>query len=95
MNKNIKNLILIGHVEGISYLLLLGVGMPLKYFASLPEAVKITGALHGILFVGFMIAIAYCFIRKEINFKQAILCFLLSLIPFGTFYLNRLFPKPI
>jgi integral membrane protein len=84
-----KNLIRIGHYEGISYLLLLFIAMPLKYLFSKPEAVKIVGSLHGVLFVGFMIILAWAFKKLPLTFKQAATCFLLSLIPFGTFYLNR------
>jgi hypothetical protein len=40
--------------EGISYLLLLGIAMPLKYWAGLPLAVKIVGSIHGALFVVFL-----------------------------------------
>jgi integral membrane protein len=41
--------------EGVSFLVLLGIAMPLKYFAGMPEAVKIIGMLHGILFVSFIV----------------------------------------
>ena len=43
--------------EGISYLLLLGIAMPLKYWAGLPLAVKIVGSIHGALFVVFCAAL--------------------------------------
>lgn len=43
----------VAFAEGCSYLLLLRVAMPLKYFAGLPLAVKIVGSLHGALFFLF------------------------------------------
>ena len=43
----------IGLFEGISFLVLLGIAMPLKYFAERPEAVKVVGWIHGILFMVF------------------------------------------
>jgi len=42
--------------EGISFLVLLGIAMPLKYFAGMPLAVRIVGSLHGALFVLYLIA---------------------------------------
>ena len=53
----LKRLIWIGHAEGVSYLLLLGIAMPLKYMWGMPQAVKITGTVHGVLFVLFVFAL--------------------------------------
>jgi integral membrane protein len=47
----------IAFAEGISFLVLIFIAMPLKYLASLPVAVTIVGGLHGLLFIGFMIMI--------------------------------------
>jgi len=82
-------LIQIGHWEGISYLLLLGVAMPLKYIFNLPMAVTILGLLHGFLFVWFCILLLWMEIKKEITYRQGAIAVLLSLLPFGTFYLER------
>ena len=38
----------VGKVEGLSYLLLLGIAMPLKYMAGMPMAVSIVGLIHGV-----------------------------------------------
>jgi integral membrane protein len=78
----------IGFWEGISYLLLLFVAMPLKYVLNYPEAVRWIGTLHGFLFVGFMAILFYCLLTKALSLKAVIQAFLLSLIPFGTFYLS-------
>jgi integral membrane protein len=48
---------MIGLIEGISFLVLLGIAMPLKHFAEMPEAVRIVGWMHGILFIGFLVAL--------------------------------------
>jgi len=77
----------IGFWEGVSYLLLLFVAMPLKYFMDFPTAVRWTGTLHGFLFVGFMLMLTYSLMKKVLTMKAAIRAFLLSLIPFGTFFL--------
>ena len=92
-DQDIKRFLQIGHYEGISYILLLGVAMPLKYLAGMPQAVKIMGSIHGILFVGFVFLIVWLLQQKKLNIKGAVMAFLMSLIPFGTFYLTRLFKK--
>jgi integral membrane protein len=90
-DRDVKNFLLVGKLEGYSYLILLFIAMPLKYFFDLPQAVRVTGMLHGVLFVGFIFTIVVLFSKKAFGFKQSILAFLLSLVPFGTFYLKRLF----
>jgi integral membrane protein len=82
-----------GIIEGWSYLILLFVAMPMKYFLDLPEAVRIVGMLHGVLFVAFMYAIVDVLIKKGMNLKQAIIAVLLSIVPFGTFYLHKFISK--
>ena len=80
----------IGKIEGYSYLLLMFVAMPLKYFVNMPEYVRPAGTLHGVLFVAFMVLLAAMFFVVKMSFKNTVIAFLLSLIPFGTFFLKRL-----
>jgi integral membrane protein len=89
-DKDIQRFLQVGHAEGISYLVLLGVAMPLKYFFDIPQAVRLVGSLHGILFVAFMFMIAWLVVQKKMTLLGAVKAFVLSLVPFGTFYLNRL-----
>lgn len=79
--------------EGISFLVLLLIAMPLKYFAGLPEAVKIVGWVHGVLFVAFL-ALAYE-VKTVVNenFTWLIKAFIASLLPFGTFVFDKQFAK--
>lgn len=74
--------------EGISLILLIGLAMPLKYLFDKPQLVQIIGMIHGVLFVGYVILAAI--VKKEKNWNMAlfIFCFIASLIPFGTFYLD-------
>ena len=76
-------------MEGVSYLLLLGIAMPLKYFGGYPEAVKYTGWLHGILFVAFIFALADVMISRKWSLKKTAIAFISSLLPFGTFFLDK------
>jgi integral membrane protein len=80
----------IGKIEGYSYLLLMFVAMPLKYMFNTPEYVRPAGTLHGVLFVAFMVLLAAMFFVVKMSFKNAVIAFLLSLVPFGTFFLKRL-----
>lgn len=79
---------LVAIVEGISYLVLLGIAMPLKYFAQLPEAVKYTGWIHGVLFVWYMALLLKVWIQYRWSFGKVALAFIASLLPFGTFVLD-------
>jgi integral membrane protein len=88
-DKNTRNFITIAHAEGISYIILLFIAMPLKYFLNIPEAVRYVGLLHGLLFVlfGFYWLNSWFLLKWKV--KQAAIIFLLSLVPFGTFYIKR------
>lgn len=90
-NQNITNWFLkIGKIEGYSYLILVFFAMPLKYIFHIPEYIRPVGTLHGVLFVAFMILLALMFVKVKMSFKNAVLSFLLSLVPLGTFFLKRL-----
>ena len=84
-----KRLINTGGAEGISFLVLLFIAMPLKYFAEMPLAVRIVGMLHGVLFIMYVAVLAYCTNYYGWKFKRVFIAFLLSLIPFGTFFLEK------
>jgi integral membrane protein len=85
----IKYLRILGNVEGVSYLLLLGVAMPLKYFYDMPIAVKITGMTHGVLFIAYCLLLAFCMRRFQWTRNFGIYLFVAALIPFGTFVTDR------
>jgi integral membrane protein len=79
----------VAFAEGVSYLVLLFIAMPLKYFAAMPMAVTIVGGLHGFLFVAF-IALAILVMRVyKLSFYWLIKSFIASIIPFGTFYMDH------
>jgi integral membrane protein len=80
-------------VEGWSFLILLFIAMPLKYFAGIPEAVRIVGMAHGVLFILYVIFIFIVTIEKKWSLKVLFLLFLASLVPFATFYADKVFLK--
>lgn len=80
---------MIGIAEGISFLVLLLIAMPLKYYFDLPMAVKIVGWAHGILFIAY-VAIVFLSIRlMKWNLIEVGIALAASLIPLGTFFLDK------
>lgn len=77
--------------EGISFLVLLLIAMPLKYFAGLPEAVKIVGWAHGVLFVGYLVLAYGAKVTLNESFLWLVKAFIASLLPLGTFIFDRQF----
>ena len=89
MSKKLPWLRKAGIAEGISFLVLLGIAMPLKYFFQQPIAVKIVGWMHGILFVVFLfLAWEYKTDRNK-SLKWFALAFLAAIIPTGTFFFDK------
>lgn len=80
---------LVGLAEGVSYLVLLGIAMPLKYLAGWPLAVRVVGLLHGILFVLFVLAVFEAVGSLRWSSRQVATALLASLLPFGTLVLDR------
>jgi integral membrane protein len=79
----------VGIVEGISYLVLLAIAMPLKYLLDFHMAVTIIGGLHGFLFVLFAAMVVIVKFKKRWSILWGIWAFFSSIIPFGTFYLDK------
>lgn len=79
--------------EGISFLVLLGIAMPLKYFADSPMAVKIVGYMHGFLFIAFVVLAWEAKNALNKGFIWFIGAFIASLLPFGTFVLDNKLKK--
>ncbi|MFN8325188.1 DUF3817 domain-containing protein [Flavobacterium sp.] len=82
-------------LEGISLLLLLFVAMPLKYFFDLPQYVRVIGMIHGILFIGYMIIATMLKTEESWNNKKFFEVCIASIIPFGTFYIEKKYFKSI
>lgn len=76
-------------LEGLSFLVLLFIAMPLKYIFSLPEFVKYVGWTHGVLFIAYQVFLISAMIDLQWKIKKAVICFIASLIPFGTFIIDK------
>lgn len=88
-NDLIGNFRIIGFVEGISYLVLLFIAMPMKYMMGIPEATKIVGMIHGLLFILFLVILMQAAQKHNFTSKDSTLFFVASLIPFGTFFTDK------
>lgn len=75
----------VGYLEGISFLLLLLVAMPLKYAAGIDQAVSIVGMAHGVLFVMYILAAFHAFIALKWGIKKLFWAMVASVLPLGTF----------
>ncbi len=86
---------LVAFFEGVSYILLLFIATPIKYLSEDPQYVKMLGMPHGILFMGYVI-LAFMY-KKETHWtnNQFLVILLASVIPFGTFYIDRKYLKKL
>ena len=89
MNKKLSWLRKAGIAEGISFLVLLGIAMPLKYIFHQPMAVKIFGWAHGILFIIFLVLAWEVKTDRNKSLKWFALAFLAAIIPTGTFFFDK------
>lgn len=80
-------------IEGISYLILLCIAMPLKYFFNIPEAVKYFGWIHGILFLVFFVILILAFIKYRWSWMRLVLYLIASVLPIVPFILDQKLAK--
>ena len=76
-------------LDGISYLILLGIAMPLKYLADMPLAVRVVGSLHGFLFLTLCACLLEVLMRKRLSVGWCVIVFVCALFPFAPFFLDR------
>jgi integral membrane protein len=86
----------VGWLEGLSYILLLGVAMPLKYIWDDPSWVRVVGMAHGLLFIAYVGLAFVLYLREDWSIKKLAGALVASLLPFGPFvfdakYLNKKF----
>lgn len=80
---------LVALAEAVSYLLLLGIAMPLKYLAGMAAAVSVVGAIHGALFVLLVLALILAMLGRHLSLGEVALVFVASLIPFVPFFIDK------
>lgn len=89
LSTSLGRLRVVGFIEGISYLVLLGVTMPLKYLYDMKEPNQVVGMAHGVLFVLYILFLIQVKIEHQWNMKKTMLAFLASVVPFGTFVADK------
>ncbi|OON69809.1 DUF3817 domain-containing protein [Hymenobacter sp. CRA2] len=93
-SSSLGRLRLVGFLEGLSFLVLLGIAMPLKYLFGQPEAVRAVGMAHGLLFVLYVLLLIISTIEYSWSFRKAALGFAASLVPLGTFWADKRLFRP-
>lgn len=91
--KKLKFFRKIAFAEGISFVLLLLIAMPLKYYFDLPIAVKLVGWAHGVLFIAYILLTFSVISIMKWNWFNTLVALAVSLIPVGTFWLDKSLKK--
>ncbi|TXD84114.1 DUF3817 domain-containing protein [Subsaximicrobium wynnwilliamsii] len=84
----------IAFLEGVSYILLLFIAVPIKYFSDDPQYVKLLGMPHGILFLAYIVLAIMVGSELKWTKKTLFIVLLASLLPFAAFYVERKYLKP-
>lgn len=86
LRSSLGRLRVVGYAEGVSFLLLLGIAMPLKYAAGMPGAVRVIGMAHGILFLLYLLAVILAAREHRWGVGRVAVFFVASVLPGGPFY---------
>lgn len=89
IGNSVNQLRWVGNAEGVSFLVLLFIAMPLKYLFDFPMAVKVNGWVHGVLFVIYIFAVLRTAYLIKWNYLRVGIALAASLIPFATFVLDK------
>lgn len=90
---NIQTLRVVGFLEGISFLLLLFVAMPMKYIFDNPILVKYVGMGHGVLFILFLIVLFVVCEKQKWSLTMFLMGLIASILPFGPFFFDAKLKK--
>ena len=93
MRQLYRQFFLIAFIEGLSYLALLFIAMPLKYGLGMDIVVTYVGWAHGALFILYFVWLARCWIDLKWPFKAIVTAAIAAVIPFATFFLHRFLPE--
>ncbi len=75
-------------LEGLSFIVLLFIAMPLKYWAGMPLAVRVVGMAHGVLFLLYFPSLLEVAVARRWSMVRVVAALGASLVPFGTFVLE-------
>lgn len=86
---SLRNFRILAFVEGVSFLLILFVTMPLKYLYETPLPNKVVGIVHGFLFIGYCLYALQLKWERSWSIGKLLWLWLASIVPFGTFVADR------
>lgn len=89
LSTSLGRLRVVGVAEGLSFLALLGIAMPLEYMAGMPLAVRIVGSIHGGLFMLYAVALLIAWLDRGWSVGKVAALFVASVVPFGPFIAER------
>ena len=89
MSKSLKLFRRVSWAEGLSFIILLFIAMPLKYAFGFPLAVKVVGWTHGLLFMAYMAVGLRTAQEEKWSTELIVQAGLASVVPFGPFILDR------
>lgn len=89
LDQQVKTFKWVSILEGVSFLVLLLIAMPLKYVWEAPQMVEVVGMLHGILFVLYIIGAFWLARALEWNLKTLFVVCISSVLPLGPFYVEK------
>ncbi|MEQ8909691.1 MAG: DUF3817 domain-containing protein [Vicingaceae bacterium] len=87
--KQLRQFAWISLAEGISFMVLLLIAMPLKYIADMPLMVKYVGWAHGILFMAYLLQLIYVTIELKWRFQRLVTYFIAAFLPLAPFFVER------
>ena len=88
-SSSIDRLRLASILDGISYVVLLGAALPLKYLAGMPMAVRIVGSIHGGFFIALCLCLLIVWVEKKFSLPWCAIVFACAIVPFAPFFLDR------
>ena len=87
----------VAFLEGVSYILLLFIAVPIRYLVAdeLKDEywVKLLGMPHGILFLVYILMAFLINEEEKWNRRELFIVVVCSVLPFGTFYIDRKYLK--
>lgn len=89
LEKQVKLFKWISILEGLSFLILLFIAMPLKYIYEMPQMVQQVGMAHGVLFIAYVLGGILLYKPMNWSLKQIAVILGCSVLPFGPFYVEK------
>lgn len=93
--KELKSLTIAGYLEGLSFILLLGVAMPIRHYFDISEPVRYLGMIHGVLFIAYVVILMSTASKVKMPLWGMPGGVIAALLPFGPFVFDRMLKKVV